>query len=116
MAWQHIHLLGHYAFRDKHDPIDVDTLRSKIEQFHREEKQLTGIERCQYRKTRIQRNHIACTILVWIRLAAIAKQTGETLSRIKNDYLMSFYDSNLKNLGSLCDLHKPHLYKSGIFA
>jgi Transposase DDE domain len=34
-------------------------LRWKIEEFHREAKQLTGIERCQCRKGRIQRNHIA---------------------------------------------------------
>jgi hypothetical protein len=37
----------------------------KIEEFHRELKQLTGIESCQCRKARIQRNHIACAILVW---------------------------------------------------
>ena len=48
-------------------------LRWKIEQFHREAKQLTGIERCQWRKARIQRNNIACAILAWVRLAAVAK-------------------------------------------
>jgi len=36
----------------------------KIEEFHREVKQLTGIESCQCRKARIQKNHIACAILV----------------------------------------------------
>lgn len=34
--------------------------RCKIEEFHREVKQVTGIERCQCRKGRIQRNHITC--------------------------------------------------------
>jgi hypothetical protein len=43
-------------------------MRWKIEQFHREIKQLTGIERCQCRKARIQRNHIACAMLVWLRV------------------------------------------------
>ncbi|WP_410526104.1 hypothetical protein [Rickettsia endosymbiont of Gonocerus acuteangulatus] len=33
--------------------------------MHREIKQLTGIERCQCRKQRIQRNHISCAFLVW---------------------------------------------------
>jgi len=34
--------------------------RWKIEQFHREGKQVTGLERCQCRIARIQRNHITC--------------------------------------------------------
>jgi hypothetical protein len=33
-------------------------------EFHRELKQLTGVEACQCRKARIQRNHIACALLV----------------------------------------------------
>ena len=43
-------------------------LRWKIEQTHREAKQTTGLESCQCRKARIQRNHIACAFLVWARL------------------------------------------------
>ena len=35
-------------------------MRWKIEQFHRELKQTTGIEKNQCRKARIQCNHIAC--------------------------------------------------------
>lgn len=72
-------------------------LRWKIEQFHREAKQLTGIERCQCRKARIQRNHIACAILVWVRLAAVAKKTGETLYRLKHGLLDEFLRQQLKN-------------------
>jgi len=40
-------------------------VRWKIEQFHRELKQLTGVEACQCRKGRIQRNHIHCALQVW---------------------------------------------------
>ncbi len=65
--------------------------RWKIEQFHREAKQLTGLEKCQCRHARIQRNHIACAFLVWARLAQIARSTSKTLYRIKqgllDDYL-----------------------------
>ena len=25
-AWQHLHFLGHYAFRDKRNPIDLDAI------------------------------------------------------------------------------------------
>lgn len=42
----------------------VCAVRWKIEQLHRESKQLTGIEGCQCRKVRIQRNDIACAFLV----------------------------------------------------
>ena len=45
---------------------DVDGFRWNIEQFHRETKQLTGIEGGQCRKARIVRNHIGCAILVWV--------------------------------------------------
>jgi hypothetical protein len=37
-------------------------IRWKIEEFHREIKQLTGVESCQCRKARIQRNHINCAM------------------------------------------------------
>ena len=44
------------------------------------------------RKGRIQRNHIACAMLVWLRLIDIAYQTGQTVYQLKhrllNDYLI----------------------------
>jgi hypothetical protein len=40
----------------------VCAIRWKIEQLHREVKQVTGLERCQCRVGRIQRNHIACEL------------------------------------------------------
>src|ERR1700722_13617466 len=55
--------------------------RWKIEQFHREAKQLTGLEQCQCRKARIQRNHIACAFLVWGRLANLGRKAGKMLYR-----------------------------------
>jgi hypothetical protein len=57
----------------------VCAIRWKIEEFHRELKQLTGIESCQCRKARIQRNHIACAIIVWARLKSLAYKTGKTI-------------------------------------
>lgn len=71
--------------------------RWKIEQFHREAKQLTGLEKCQCRKARIQRNHIACAFLVWTRLAQIARNTGQTLYRIKQGLLDDYLCQQLKN-------------------
>lgn len=30
-AWQHLHFLGHYAFRDKRHPIDLDAILAGID-------------------------------------------------------------------------------------
>ena len=54
------------------DTREVRAVRWRIEEFHREAKQLTGIERCQCRASRIQRNHIGCALLVWSRLKHLA--------------------------------------------
>ncbi len=66
-----------------HDTREVRAVRWKIEEFHREAKQLTGIESCQCRAGRIQRNHVACALLVWSRLKNLAYQSGRTIYRIK---------------------------------
>jgi Transposase DDE domain len=72
-----------------HDAQEVRAVRWKIEEFHREAKQLTGIEGCQCRAGRIQRNHIACALLVWSRLKHLAYQSGQTIYRIKRGLLRS---------------------------
>lgn len=72
-------------------------LRWKIEEFHREAKQLTGIERCQCRAGRIQRNHIACALLVWSRLKHLAYQSGKTVYQIKHGLLGDYLVQQLKN-------------------
>jgi hypothetical protein len=69
-------------------------IRWKIEEFHREIKQLTGIERCQSRKEKIQRNHIGCAMLVWARLKNLAYQ----LKRNVYELWKSQYDQFLTGL------------------
>ena len=68
----------------------VCAIRWKIEQFHRELKQLTGIEANQCRKARIQRNHICCCMLVWLQLARQAKRLKQSLYQVKRG-LLSYY-------------------------
>jgi hypothetical protein len=71
---------------------DVFGFRWVIENMHREVKQLTGIENCQCRKQRIQRNHIACAFLVWAFLKRVANKIGKTVYQIKlallDDYMI----------------------------
>jgi hypothetical protein len=75
---------------------EVCGLRWKIEQFHRETKQLTGLEGCQCRKARIVRNHIGCAILVWVRLKQVAQETQRTIYRVKHDLLSDYLRQQLK--------------------
>lgn len=75
----------------------VCAMRWKIEQFHRELKQITGIEACQCRKARIQRNHINCAMLVWLKLKDIAYSTRQTIYQIKYRLLSNYLISQLKS-------------------
>lgn len=74
----------------------VCKIRWKIEEFHREIKQLTGIESCQCRKARLQLNHIACAMLVWVRLKNLAYRTGQTIYQIKQKLLSNYLIEQLK--------------------
>jgi hypothetical protein len=70
--------------------------RWKVEQFHRETKQLTGLEGNQCRKARIVRNHIGCAILVWVRLKQVAVETQRTVYQVKHDLLSDYLRQQLK--------------------
>jgi hypothetical protein len=74
----------------------VCDIRWKIEEFHREIKQLTGVESCQCRKARIQRNHINCAMLVWLRLKQMAYSTGQTVYQLKHGLLSNYLIQQLK--------------------
>ena len=76
---------------------DVCGWRWKIEQFHRETKQVTGIEGCQCRKARIVRNHIGCAILVWVRLKQVAHEAHTTIYQVKHDVLSDYLRHQLKS-------------------
>lgn len=77
--------------QDDRDKVrQVCKIRWKIEEFHREVKQLTGIEACQCRKATIQRNHIGCAMLVWARLKNLAYQTGKNVYELWKSQYDSF--------------------------
>ena len=69
--------------------------RWKIEQLHREEKQLTGIAKCQCRLNRSQRNHIAAASLVWLRLKELAYQLQTTVYQLKQGLLSDYLRTQL---------------------
>jgi hypothetical protein len=75
----------------------VNAVRWKVEEFHRGVKQLTGIESCQCRKARIQRNHIACAILAWTHLKRLAALTAQTIYQLKSQWLSDSLIEELKH-------------------
>lgn len=86
------------------DARKVCAVRWKIEQFHRELKQTTGIEQCQCRKRRSQRNHIACAILAWNRLKSIAHETSQTVYQLKQNMMDQYMIEQLRNPNILMKL------------
>lgn len=72
------------------DTKKICAIRWYVEQFHREIKQLTGIERCQCRKQRIQRNHIACALQAWVLMKKVAYETQQTVYQIKHNLMKAY--------------------------
>ncbi len=79
------------------DTQKVCAIRWFIEQFHREIKQLTGVEQCECRKQRIQRNHIVCALLVWVRMKDMAYKSQQTVYQIKKNLLKNYLIQELKS-------------------
>ena len=64
--------------------------RWKIEQYHREVKQITGIFKRQARKAKAQRKHIVTSILAWIVIHAEACAKNMNIYKLKNQPLKDF--------------------------
>lgn len=75
----------------------VTDLRWNVEEFHRETKQVTGIEACQCRAARIQRHHIGCAIFVWNRLKELANTAGTTVYQLKQGLLDQYLIQELQH-------------------
>jgi DDE superfamily endonuclease len=66
------------------------SVRWTIEQFHRELQQLTGVQACQCRLARRQRNHIALAVQAWTCLKQAAYQTQQTVYQLKQGFLEAY--------------------------
>ena len=76
---------------------DANDVRWQVEELHRDLKQLTGSEKCQCRKARSQRNHLACCYHAWLSLKVKAKQLDKTLYQVKTDLLRDYLRAELRN-------------------
>lgn len=72
-------------------------VRWQVEEFHRSFKQLTGSEKCQCRKERSQRNHLACCYEAWVALKVKAQEMKTTLYQVRNGLFAEFLKSQLQN-------------------
>ncbi len=71
--------------------------RWQIEDFHRGFKQLTGSEKCQCRKARAQRNHLACCYHAWVSLKIKAKQqVAKTIYQVRKELFSHYLVQQLK--------------------
>ena len=74
-----------------------NAFRWNVEQFHRDVKQLTGSGKCQCRKARSQRDHLACCYLAWVALQQHARQIGITLYAAHRSLWDEYLKAALRN-------------------
>jgi hypothetical protein len=71
--------------------------RWKIELVHKEVKQTLGIASCQCRKQRSQRNHIACSLLAYVKLKKLCQEKQITIYKLKRIQLDEYMRWITKN-------------------
>ena len=76
---------------------NANDVRWQVEELHRGIKQLTGSEKCQCRKARSQRNHLACCYHAWLSLKVMATKLNKTLYEAKTDLLRDYLRAELRN-------------------
>jgi hypothetical protein len=77
--------------------IEAIQVRWQVEEFHRSFNQLTGSEKCQCRKARSQRNHLACCYSAWVAIKVKAKEMKRTVYQLRNDLFAEYLKSQLQN-------------------
>ena len=77
--------------------IEAIQVRWQVEEFHREFKQLTGSEKCQCRKGRSQRNHLACCYAAWVAIKVKAQAMKKTVYQLRNGLFAEYLKSQLQN-------------------
>jgi DDE superfamily endonuclease len=76
---------------------EVNNVRWQVEELHRGFKQLTGSEKCQCRKARSQRNHLACCYHAWLSLKLVADQLGLTLYAVRTSLFGDYLRAELRH-------------------
>ena len=74
---------------------EANDVRWQVEELHRGLKQLTGTEKCQCRKARSQRNHLACCYHAWLSLKVYAQRMGQTLYQARTSLFSAYLRAEL---------------------
>jgi len=77
--------------------IQATQVRWQVEDFHRSFKQLTGSEKCQCRKERSQRNHLACCYGAWVAIKVKAQEMKTTMYQVRNSLFVEYLKLQLQN-------------------
>jgi hypothetical protein len=77
--------------------IQAVQVRWQVEEFHRSFKQLTGSEKCQCRKERSQRNHLACCYAAWVAIKVKAQEMKTTIYQVRNNLFSEYLKLQLRN-------------------
>jgi len=77
--------------------IQAVQVRWQVEEFHRSFKQLTGSEKCQCRKERSQRNHLACCYSAWVAIKVKAQEMKTTMYQVRNNLFAEYLKLQLRN-------------------
>jgi hypothetical protein len=76
-----------------------NAVRWQVEQMHRELKQLVGTEKCQCRKARSQRNHMAFCYQAWLAIKVAAKKKSVTLYEAQANLFRGYLRAQLRSPG-----------------
>ncbi len=72
-------------------------VRWQIEELHRGLKQLCGTEKCQCRKQRSQRNHLALCYHAYLSLKVKAESLGQTLYQLRSGLFREYLCAELRH-------------------
>jgi hypothetical protein len=90
-------ITNHPGFTTKQVAKQASDVRWQIEQFHRELKQLTGSEKCECRKGRAQRTHLALCYQAWLAIKLKAQSVKKTSYQIVNELFSDYLRAELRN-------------------
>ena len=83
-------ITNHPGFISRQVAKSASDVRWQIEQLHRELKQLTGTEKCECRKARAQRTHIALCYQAWLAIRVKANSVKKTVYAVVNELYYDF--------------------------
>ncbi len=88
---------NHPGFISRQVAKQASDVRWQIEQLHRELKQLTGSEKCECRKARAQRTHLALCYQAWLAIRIKATRLKKTLYGVVNELYSDYLRAELRH-------------------